>query len=416
MGQNRLVDINNHAKEWPAALKRAVENAAFDDIHWQPIHIDMSQPNARERLNQLLADNVIHQVIDNYDEQYVELIISRHPQLYQASFEVKQQSVKGYLIKHYGEKKAWQLGSWVYYPWNGNLVHVLEKDLFIESRTIRNKDLITSEEQALYADFNVGCVGMSVGSNVALSLAIGGGSLKMKIADGAVISASNLNRILAGVQDVGSSKSLVIARKLYEMNPYVEIERFATNITDESMINFFEHPWPLHAVVDEIDDLKTKIQLRIEARRRGIPIIMATDLGDDVMLDIERYDLDPTLPLFHGLVPGIDSLLTREISKTEWLKHAVAIVGPKNASLRMQQSLLQVGTRLVTQPQLGGTAMMAGVVAAYAVRQLALGENLRSGRTLISLDQHLRSDLVSIKHRRMHKKHTRQLQRTLNAM
>jgi hypothetical protein len=415
MGQGRLT-TTDHSVEWPERLKKLARKARYDSENWQPIIIEMSRPGAAKKLDELLENNEIRQIIDNYDEQYAELIVSRNPQIYQSSLEIKRESLKEYLEKHFGDKKSWQLGAWVYFPWNGNLVHVLEKDLFLESRTIRNKDLITAEEQQKYAEFAVGCAGMSVGSNVALALAITGGSQKLKVADGAVISASNLNRIVAGVADIGSSKSLVVARALHEMNPYMTIERYSDNITKESVGQFFEEPWALNAVVDEIDDLKTKVLLRVEARKRGIPVIMATDLGDDVMLDIERFDLDPNLPLFHGLVGNVEDLLEKEVSKRDWLKYATSIVGPKNAPLRMQQSLLKVGTKLVTQPQLGGTALMAGVTAAYAVRQMALGEELRSGRTLVSLDQHLRADLMKFSHKRLHAKHTKQLQRALDAM
>lgn len=415
MGQGRLTTAD-HSVEWPERLKKLARKARYDSENWQPIIIEMSRPGAAKKLDELLENNEIRQIIDNYDEQYAELIVSRNPQIYQSSLEIKRESLKEYLEKHFGDKKSWQLGAWVYFPWNGNLVHVLEKDLFLESRTIRNKDLITAEEQQKYAEFAVGCAGMSVGSNVALALAITGGSQKLKVADGAVISASNLNRIVAGVADIGSSKSLVVARALHEMNPYMTIERYSDNITKESVGQFFEEPWSLNVVVDEIDDLKTKVLLRVEARKRGIPVIMATDLGDDVMLDIERFDLDPNLPLFHGLVGNVEDLLEKEVSKRDWLKYATSIVGPKNAPLRMQQSLLKVGTKLVTQPQLGGTALMAGVTAAYAVRQMALGEELRSGRTLVSLDQHLRADLMKFSHKRLHAKHTKQLQRALDAM
>jgi molybdopterin/thiamine biosynthesis adenylyltransferase len=413
MGQGRLT-ASNHETQWPDQLKRVAKQARQDESR-QPVIIEMNSQSSAI-LGALVADNSVYQIIDNYDEQYAELIVSRHPQLYQSTLEVKRESIKEYLDQHYAGKKSWQLGSWVYFPWNGNLVHILEKELFLESRTIRNKDLITAEEQQKYANFTVGCAGMSVGSNVAFSLGLSGGSQKIKLADGAVISASNLNRVMAGVADVGNSKSLTIARKLYEMNPYMTVDCYDENITEQNIDDFFEKPWPIQVVVDEIDDLKAKILLRIEARRRGIPVVMATDLGDDVMLDVERFDLDKKLPLFHGLVQNVEDLLTKDVSKREWLKYATAIIGPHNTPLRMQQSLLKVGTKLVTQPQLGPTAVMSGVVVAYAVRQLAMGEKLRSGRTLISLDKHLRTDLVTLKHRRLLKKHTQQLKRALKAM
>jgi hypothetical protein len=308
------------------------------------------------------------------------------------------------------------MGVWAYFPWSGVLVHMLDETLFLESRTIRNKNLMTTEEQEKYANFFVGCVGMSVGSNVALSLALTGGSQKLKIADGAVISGSNLNRILADVSDIGSSKTQVMARKIYEMNPYIVIDRNDHDLNEATIAHFFDTPWPLRVVVDEIDDLKMKVLLRVEARKRGIPVVMATDLGDDIMLDVERFDLDTTLPLFHGLVPGIEELLTRKVGKQEWLKYAMQIIDVANVSLRMQGSLLDVGTKIVTQPQLGSTALMSGAVAAYAVRQLALGKMFRQKRTLIAIEKQLNKDTATLKHRRELARHSRQLRQALKAM
>jgi molybdopterin/thiamine biosynthesis adenylyltransferase len=414
MGQGKLT-ANDHSKEWPEALRKAATTASHDTESWQPILIEMGSKKSETALNELVEKHRVRQIIDNYDEQYAELVVSRHPQLYQSSLEVKRESLKEYLADHFAGKKPWQMGAWVYYPWTGNLIHILEKELFIESRTIRNNDLITADEQQKYGDFAVGCAGMSVGSNVALSLGISGGSQKIKLADGAVISASNLNRIMTGVYDVGNSKSLVIARKLAEMNPFMEVARFG-NIDETNVDDFFMRPWPINVVVDEIDDLKTKILLRVEARKRRIPVVMVTDTGDDAMLDVERFDLDGSLPLFHCVVPGVEELLTKKVSKPELLKYATSIIGPQNTSLRLQQSLLKIGTKLVTQPQIGPSAMMSGVVAAYAIRQIALGEKLKSGRTIISLDKHLRTDLVTFKHRAAHKKHTKRLKRALDSM
>jgi tRNA threonylcarbamoyladenosine dehydratase len=415
MGQGRLTS-SDHSKEWPRRLREASQKLPRDMEAWQPIVIEMGRVGAAAKLDGVLENYLVFRIIDNYDEQYAELIVSHHPQLYRASTEVKRESLKDFISDHYSGRKSGSLGSWVYYPWNGTLVHVLEKELFLESRTIRNKNLLTEEEQEMYANFSVGCAGMSVGSNVALALALTGGSQRLKIADGAVISASNLNRIFAGVGNIGESKSVVMARKMYEMNPYMAIERYDENITEGSIHRFFEKPWPLQAVVDEIDDLRTKILLRVEARKRRIPVIMVSDIGDDVMLDVERFDLDGNLPLFHGLVKDVESLLTKEVGKQDWLKYAMQIIDPANVSLRMQESLLDVGTKIVTQPQLGGTAVMSGVVAAYALKQIALGQKIRSGRTMISLEKHLREDINSRSYRRELRMHTKQLQKALDAM
>lgn len=413
MGQGRLISRNS-IDDWPEELRQAATSMVEID-EWQPELFEMSNPGTEKNFKEFLHTTKIKTIVDNYDEQYAELIVSRQPQLYNAPQEAKKNILEVHLNKHYAARKPWQLGSWVYYPWSSALVHVLERELFLEARTIRNKNLITFEEQKKFANFNVACAGMSVGSNAAIALAIQGGSQKLKIADSAVISGSNLNRILTGVSNVGASKSLVVARQLYEMNPYLDIERYGENIAEDSVNGFFDKPWPVQVIVDEIDDLKMKILLRMEARKRGLPVLMATDIGDDVMLDVERFDLRPDLPLFHGLVKDVEQLLTREVPKREWMRHATTIVGIENAPLRMQQSLMQVGTKLVTQPQLGGTAMMAGVVVAYAVRQLALGEELKSGRTIVSLDKHLRPDLTTRKHLRARQRHAKQLKRLFDA-
>jgi molybdopterin/thiamine biosynthesis adenylyltransferase len=411
MAQGKLTNLD-HGQEWPLFLQDARRKANLESNEsWRPTVIDMSRPGAIAELEQLVGNESIARVVDNYDEQYAELIVSRQPGLYQSSYEEKVRILEGELIRHHADSHAWQKGSWVWYPWNGQLVHLIARELFLELRSIRNRNLITAEEQQRLENFNVGCVGMSVGSNAALAIAIGGTSQRLKIADGAAISGSNLNRVLAVASDVGLSKSLIAARKLYEMNPYISIERFGVDITLENITQFFEKPWPVHVVVDEVDNLKVKLQLRVEARKRRLPVIMATDLGDDVMLDVERFDLHPNLPFFHGLVDDIEDLLVKDFDSKEWLRRATAIIGSKNVPLRMQQSIMQIGRELSTQPQLGGTAIMAGAVVAYAVRKIALNEPLKSGRTIISLDEYLLEGHSSAEYQALHRESSEKLER-----
>jgi len=398
---------------WPAALKNASKHTQLDIESWQPIVIEMDGEASERQLEELATSVRITSVIDNYDEQYAELIVSRRPGLYQSTYEEKLRTLEEELASHHATSHSWQKGAWIYYPWNGILLHVIPRDMFLELRSVRNRNLITGEEQRILEHFSVGCAGMSVGSNVALAVGISGISRHLKLIDGAVLSGSNLNRVLANASDIGLSKSLIIARKLYEMNPYMVIDRSGENITDDNIEKFFDEPWKLDAVVDEIDNLRAKIQLRIEARKRRIPVVMATDLGDAVLLDVERYDLDPNLPFFHGLVDNIEELLEREVEKREWLKYATAIIGPKNASVRVHESLMQMGKELAAQPQLGGTAIMAGSVIAYALRKIALGEELRSGRTLISLDEHLLESSTTEEYKQIHRESTEQIERAL---
>lgn len=416
MGRAKLT-TTDYAKRWPPSLQTAAKNAPLTGAGYEPVVMRMGQPSAARELEKLATSAPITLVKDNYDEQLAELLLSRNAQLYRARPAIQQESIASFLDSHYGSAEPWQMGSWVYYPWSGYLVHLLEEELFTESRTIRNKNLITATEQAVYADFRVGCLGMSVGSSAAVALILQGGSRRITIADSAVISGSNLNRIRTGVSSVGDEKATVIARQLYEMDPYITVTKWTSQVTQATLGDFFTKPEPLQCVVDEIDDLEVKIRLRVEARRRGIPVLMATDLGDDVMLDVERFDLDPKLPLFHGLAGDIEAVLNqKDMTQRQWLKYANMIIGNKNVPLRLQQSLLQIGQTLPTQPQLGGTAQAAGGVIAYAVRMLALGQPLKSGRTLISLDRHLLEGHRSLGNRVRHRRHTRILKKALDSI
>lgn len=414
MGHARLVQTNPIEDYPPFLAGKATTAETKSSPH--PVVIPMHHPDGRMRLEKLVRGHTIHGVVDNYGEQYAELLLSRNAHLYRANHDVQVASIAELLKEHYGEKQAWQMGSWVYYPWSKQLVHVLDQDLFEDLRSIRNRDLITVDEQRKLAGFEVACFGMSVGSAGALALAITGISRRIKLIDGAVISGSNLNRILTGVTNVGKQKAEVIGKNIYEMNPYATVAYYDT-VDASNIADILENPWPVRAVVDEIDDIEMKVRLRVEARRRGVPVIMATEIGDTIILDVERYDIEPTRALFHGIVPGIDTLVDKELENhREWMKHAVNIIGPKNMHITMQESLLKIGTSIVTHPQLGSTVMMTGGVLAFAVKSLALGRPLTSGRYVISLEKQLLADHRTLRYKRRHRKHTKVINRAIGSM
>jgi len=417
MAHSKLTD-QDHSAEWPGFLQSAKKKTkSYVSDSEKPVIINMAKKNAKEQLQRLIESSPIINIIDNYDEQFAELQLSLDAFLYRANETIQRNSIKDKLDEHYAGRESWELGSWVYYPWRQELVHVLAEEDFVNLRTIRNRDLINKTEQQQLYDFSVACVGMSVGSASALSLVLSGASRQLKVADGAVISGSNLNRIMTGVNNVGIGKSVAMARMAYEMNPYIQMQRF-DKITSKSIGELFDKPWTVRAVIDEIDDLEIKIRLRLEAKKRRLPVIMATELGDTVMLDVERFDLEPDRPLFHGLVPDIEKILyKKDMNHREWQKHAAAIIGTKNMPITLQKSLLKIGTTIVTHPQLGSTVLMTGGVTTYAIKRIASGQAMPSGRSVISLDHLLVPDeYANRQHRRAHRRHTKILRKSLDSM
>ena len=60
------------------------------------------------------------------------------------------------------------------------------------------------------------------------------------------------------------------------------------------------------------------------------------------------------------------------------------LVGLKNASTRLLQSMLDIDTGLAGMPQLGTTATMGGALGAVVAREILLDKKLESGRYVFS--------------------------------
>lgn len=272
-------------------------------------------------------------------------------------------------------------GVWVYFPWHMQAFYMPPEDAYYQLRTSRNRNLVTTEEQFKFRNFKVGIAGLSVGSAILETLVASGGPKVLKIADPDIIEFTNLNRIKANLMDVGQNKAVVAARRVWEADPFAEIEILREGVNLDNLDSFV---LGLDLFIDETDDIKFKMLSRSTCRVHRIPVVMATDLGDGVMLDIERFDLEPSRPLFHGLVDIQPDELDK-ISKDDWKKLATKIIGSSNMPERLIKSLEEVGKTLEGVPQLGSTAALAGAAATYVVRQIACGYDMPSGRYMIDL-------------------------------
>ncbi len=277
-------------------------------------------------------------------------------------------------------------GNWIYYPWNGYLLHTVTEEQYQTIRFNRNRNLITEQEQKRLRDAVIGIAGLSVGSNIAFALAYMGIGKQFKCADCDVLETSNLNRVRFELKDMGLSKVEATCQRLWELDPYLDCIPFIYGLTPDSLDDFvLKSPVP-SVIFDEMDDFFMKIQLRFSAKKARIPIMMFTNLGDRVLIDIERYDENPDLPILNGVLGDLPEKIRLDSFSfpQDARDMAIKFVGHLNIPERALESLELMKTSLLGRPQLSTTVGISGEMAAYFTRKLILGETLPSGRRLIS--------------------------------
>src|SRR5258705_2191286 len=108
---------------------------------------------------------------------------------------------------------------------------------------------------------------------------------------------------------------------------------------------------------------------------------MAT--SDRGLLDVERFDIEPSRPIMHGLLGDVDSARLANLTNEEKLPHALRMADATQVSSRMAASLIEVGKTLSTWPQLSSEVALNAAVVAEAGRRIALREKLPSARARI---------------------------------
>lgn len=349
----------------------------------QQKHIILYQnKNTNKDLENLKKGYPIWNILNLYTPQLKELFEITHPHLRQSP-EYKNRLQK--FIRKRQEVKNKLQGDWVYFPWNGYLVHMVTEQEYNLIRTNRNRNLITIKEQERLMQFCVGIVGLSIGNSIAVGLAYNGIANKMKLAEYDVLETSNLNRIRASISDIGKTKTVTTAEQIYEINPYAKLQIFSQGLKKQNLQEFLNAPNKPQIVFDAIDDFELKVRLRLAAKKAQVPIIMLTNLGDNVLVDVERYDEDHNSPLFNGLIGrAAEDIFQKPMSEEEKIKYAVQIVGIGHVPTRALKSIFEINETLVGRPQLASTVTVAGGLASYLVRKIALGESLPSGRRYIS--------------------------------
>ncbi len=360
-----------------------------DVATWQPIYIK-TIGSYRRVLKKHGFFNTQIKIVNETAGQLEELFCLRNPQTrFLGGFEKAQSTFA---------KQHLKTTRWFYFPWLNKLVAFLPEALHTELRTGRNRNLITNEEQKQFYNSHIAILGMSVGSHVALTIVLTGGGKYLTLADPDTISGSNINRIRTGFHNVGLNKTKAVARQVYEINPYAKINIFPEGLNDSNLKAFFKLKCDL--VIEETDLPYLKIKVRELARPLGIPVIMAADNADGVIADVERFDQNKKLPILHGLIGNMSAAEYKNISPQQLPKTMAKIAGANLSTVRMLESVMQVGKSIYSWPQLGNAATLCGSILAFIARSVILGKSIKSGRTNFSpQDVFLPATVTEIKNR-----------------
>lgn len=359
------------------SLTTAINNKSKGEKSSKPIFFRLKKNSDQKKLATLFAADRVAQIINTYSEQKEELSQAHDPREHVGK---KQKNNTGETLRE---------GVWVYFSWNRKLVHILEKQDYRTLRLSRNQLLITAKEQQQFLSKNIGIAGLNVGNPGAICMTLEGGGENVKLADFDTLSLSNLNRFRAGLGDLEKNKATLTAEQILEIDPYYNVTLFENGITAENIKDFLGSP-KLDLLIEEMDNLPLKLQIRELAQSMGIPTIMVTGNGPNIILDIERFDIEKGGVMNGYMNPDVYAKImdpnTAKAPLLEKINLAKNFMGEKFLTKRLLESFGKVGTSLAGIPQLAEASFLRGAVLSFTARQILTGRNIPSGRYTVRLD------------------------------
>lgn len=361
-------------------------NKLQNEIH-QPYFFNLNNEQSSKNLEKLINSTPSIIIVDEIKSQLQELIKLKHPKLKFTNEQLEQK-----IEEHLDGQHIDYYGVWIFYPWINKLIHLLNEEEFVEVRTNRNQYKITPEEEILLSKKTIGIIGLSVGKSIALTIAMERICGELIIADFDVIELSNLNRIQTGVQNFNIKKTTVVAREIAEIDPYLKVTCLSDGLTEENTNDFFyPNGKKIDLCIEVCDGLSTKIYARQKAKEFGIPVVM--DTNDNGMIDVERFDKEPSRDLFHGKMNHLDISTINEMkSNEEKIPFINAIIGIETISSRLKLSLTEIGNSITTWPQLASSVVLGGAVTCDVSRRILLNQFTQSGRYFVNLNELIKDE------------------------
>ncbi len=360
-----------------------------DDVYL-PQFFNLENTSQKDELKKLLQTIPSIAVVDQIEAQLYELIKLRNPHKKLLPEEYQE------LLGQYMDGRSLEtVGVWVYYPWLNRVVHLLEEKEFVEVRTNRNHYKITPQEEQELFEKKIGIIGLSVGKAIATTIALERICGEIVLADFDEIELSNLNRIRTSVLNLGIKKTIVVAREIAEIDPYIKVTCLHQGVIEKNIEDFFLKGKKMNLCIEVCDGLYAKVFVRQKAKQFGVPVVMNS--SDRGTTDIERYDLHPELPILHGLIDHLDvSLLKNAKTNEEKVPYLLPMLGIDTCSDRLKASMIEIEETITTWPQLASGVVLGGSLCTDVCRRILLGKFQASGRYIVDLEKIIGDDVKSV--------------------
>ncbi len=298
-------------------------------------------------------------------------------------------------------------GYFAYYPDKKHLVHFCDPYWHKVVSVASSSTLLTDPEfklkwrevREIFANTIIGVAGCSVGSNIIHNIMMDMRPDNIKIADKAPYKMENINRVRLGywdmvknnadrvsLFDVGlKNKAHVVADQIYSIDPFTNVYVYDDGLNQMNISKFFdgdEFEPKVDIIIEEIDDPQSKLFIRQEARKRRLPLIMASDMGSMVQIEVSRYDLDENLPLTYGasdqeLTAAVEDFSQSGTDRKAFFNFVDTLIGTdyrQDELLQIMEEKCEIPTSTII-PQLGSTAAASGAIVAELVARIRLGYN-----------------------------------------
>lgn len=168
----------------------------------------------------------------------------------------------------------------------------------------RTELLLGAEKLEILKNAHVLVVGLGGVGAYAAEMIARAGVGRMTIADADVVGATNINRqLLALHSTIGKSKAEVMAERLKDINPEIElmvVNRFIKDEETYTLLDAAQYDY----VVDCIDTLSPKLALIVAALERKMKVVSSMGAGaktDPTQLEIKDISKTHHCPLAHML-------------------------------------------------------------------------------------------------------------------